>query len=198
MKKVSCDSSGIKVAAKSIETGGIVVYPTDTVYGIGCDPYNSDAINRIYEIKKRDKTKLFPILGYSKQVLENIVEFNEMANTIAKKFWPGQLTIILPIKDEKLHGDTNNVESIGVRVPNNQCVLSLLKECKLIIGTSANISGKEAITDPNKFDEFNQDFDIFLDGGKIKSSGASTIIEIKNDELKIIRKGSISEHELRN
>ena len=73
MKKVSCDSSGIKVAAKSIETGGIVVYPTDTVYGIGCDPYNSDAINRIYEIKKRDKTKLFPILGYSKQVLENIV-----------------------------------------------------------------------------------------------------------------------------
>jgi len=198
MKKVSCDSSGIKVAAKSIETGGIVVYPTDTVYGIGCDPYNSDAINRIYEIKKRDKTKLFPILGYSKQVLENIVEFNEMANTIAKKFWPGQLTIILPIKDEKLHGDTNNVESIGVRVPNNQCVLSLLKECKLIIGTSANISGKEAITDPNKFDEFNQDFDIFLDGGKIQSSGASTIIEIKNDELKIIRKGSISEHELRN
>ena len=121
-----------------------------------------------------------------------------MANTIAKKFWPGQLTIILPIKDEKLHGDTNNVESIGVRVPNNQCVLSLLKECKLIIGTSANISGKEAITDPNKFDEFNQDFDIFLDGGKIQSSGASTIIEIKNDELKIIRKGSISEHELRN
>ena len=198
MKKVSCDSSGIKVAAKSIETGGIVVYPTDTVYGIGCDPYNSDAINRIYEIKKRDKTKLFPILGYSKQVLENIVEFNEMANTIAKKFWPGQLTIILPIKDEKLHGDTNNVESIGVRVPNNQCVLSLLKECKLIIGTSANISGKETITDPNKFDEFNQDFDIFLDGGKIQSSGASTIIEIKNDELKIIRKGSISEHELRN
>ena len=198
MKTVSCDSSGIKVAAKSIETGGIVVYPTDTVYGIGCDPYNSDAINRIYEIKKRDKTKLFPILGYSKQVLENIVEFNEMANTIAKKFWPGQLTIILPIKDEKLHGDTNNVESIGVRVPNNQCVLSLLKECKLIIGTSANISGKEAITDPNKFDEFNQDFDIFLDGGKIQSSGASTIIEIKNDELKIIRKGSISEHELRN
>ena len=198
MKKVSCDSSGIKVAAKSIETGGIVVYPTDTVYGIGCDPYYSDAINRIYEIKKRDKTKLFPILGYSKQVLENIVEFNEMANTIAKKFWPGQLTIILPIKDEKLHGDTNNVESIGVRVPNNQCVLSLLKECKLIIGTSANISGKEAITDPNKFDEFNQDFDIFLDGGKIQSSGASTIIEIKNDELKIIRKGSISEHELRN
>ena len=198
MKKVSCDSSGIKVAAKSIETGGIVVYPTDTVYGIGCDPYNSDAINRIYEIKKRDKTKLFPILGYSKQVLENIVEFNEMANTIAKKFWPGQLTIILPIKDEKLQGDTNNVQSIGVRVPNNRCVLSLLKECKLIIGTSANISGKETITDPNKFDEFNQDFDIFLDGGKIQSSGASTIIEIKNDELKIIRKGSISEHELRN
>jgi len=198
MKKVSCDSSGIKVAAKSIETGGIVVYPTDTVYGIGCDPYNSDAVNRIYEIKKRDKTKLFPILGYSKQILENIVEFNEMANIIAKKFWPGQLTIILPIKDKKLKEDVNNVQTIGVRVPNNQCVLSLLKECKLIIGTSANISGKEAITDPNKFGGFNQDFDIFLDGGKIQSSGASTIIEIKNDELKIIRKGSISEHELRN
>ena len=76
------------------------------------------------------------------QVLENIVKFDEITDRIADKFWPGQLTIVLPLKDDKLKQISGGSATLAVRVPNNKCILSFLKECKLIVGTSANISGK--------------------------------------------------------
>ena len=101
MKQVPSDLSGITLAIESIKNGGVVIFPTDTVYGIGCDPYNEDAVERIYQLKNRDSTKPLPILAYSKQILENIVEFSQITNKITEKFWPGRLTIVLPLKDKK-------------------------------------------------------------------------------------------------
>ena len=72
MKQVSADSVGIELAVQSIKSGQIVIFPTDTVYGIGCNPYDKNAVDRIYRIKKRDKTKQLPVLGYSKDILKNI------------------------------------------------------------------------------------------------------------------------------
>ena len=85
MKQISCDHLGITLTAKSIKNGAVVIFPTDTVYGIGCNPYNESAVDRIYKIKKRDKTKQLPILGYSKQILEDIVKFDAYTNKIADK-----------------------------------------------------------------------------------------------------------------
>ena len=73
MKKVSNDVFGISIVLESIKKGEIVIFPTDTVYGIGCDPYNQHAVDKIYQIKKREKVKLLPVLGYSRQILENVV-----------------------------------------------------------------------------------------------------------------------------
>ena len=73
MKQVSSDSAGIALAIESIKNGGVVIFPTDTVYGIGCNPYNEDAVEIIYELKNRDCTKPLPILGYSKRFLENLL-----------------------------------------------------------------------------------------------------------------------------
>ena len=128
MMNVSSDIKGIEIAAKSLQDGGVVVFPTDTVYGIGCDPYNANAVKTIYKIKKRDESKLFPVLGYSREDLEKIVEFNEKSKKIADKFWPGQVTLILKIKDEKIKKSLNLGEKIAVRIPKNKCVLSLLKK----------------------------------------------------------------------
>ena len=100
--RVSCTDSDIKVVIKKIKAGKIIVFPTDTVYGIGCDPYNKKAVLRLYEIKKRKKTKQFPVLGLSKMELEKIAEFNTLEEKIAEKFWPGQVTLILKVKDEKI------------------------------------------------------------------------------------------------
>jgi L-threonylcarbamoyladenylate synthase len=154
--KISCSNTDISLATKVINSGGIVVFPTDTVYGIGCDPYNHEAVRSLYKIKKRKETKPFPIIGYSK----------------------------------------NDLEKIAVRVPNNQCVLSLLKECKLLVGTSANISGSNSFTNPDECKNLSG-YDLFIDGGVISSKGESTIIEIQEDKIKIVRKGSVSEEEIK-
>ena len=196
MKEVSTDSAGIALAVQSIKDGGVVIFPTDTVYGIGCNPYNKNAIDKIFKIKKRDKAKQFPILGYSKQILKQIVEFDEIANKITDEFWPGRLTLVLPLKDDKLHKLSGSSKTIAVRVPNNKCVLAILKECKLIIGTSANISGKKSLIDPRYLKDEILDCDIFLNDGPIQNSGESTIIEIKNKNIKILRDGDIHKADL--
>ena len=196
MKEVSNDSVGIALAIQTIKDGGIAIFPTDTVYGIGCNPYDKNAIDKIFKIKKRDKAKQLPILGYSKQILKQIVEFDEIANKITDEFWPGRLTLVLPLKDDKLHKLSGSSKTIAVRVPNNKCVLAILKECKLIIGTSANISGKKSLIDPRYLKDEILDCDVFLNDGPIQSSGESTIIEIKNKNIKILRDGDIHKADL--
>ena len=195
MDIISCDEFGINQIVESYKNGKIIAFPTDTVYGIGCDPFNKNSISRIYELKKRSGEKRFPILGLSKMELEKIVEFNSDAEKISEKFWPGQVTLLLPIRKEM----SKKIESNGklaVRVPNNECVLSILKKCKLIVGTSANISNEESILDSNEFKTKLPGIDVLVNGGKIISSGESTIIDFVGDELKIIREGSISKDKI--
>ena len=197
MKKliVTCDTKGIEIAVQTIQEGGIVVFPTDTVYGIGCDPYNLKAVKSIYKFKKRDESKFLPVLGYSKKELSRIAIFEEKANKIADKFWPGGLTLVLKIKDKKIKQSLNLENKIAVRVPNNNCALSLLKRCKLLVGTSANLSGTTSFKDPQKCLRNTTGFDVFIDGGKIMSKGESTIIEMDNG-LKVIRQGIVSRKEI--
>ena len=100
--KISCNDVDIQIASKVINDGAIAIFPTDTVYGLGCNPYNHDAVLSLYEIKKRKKTKHFPVIGYSKKELEKIAEFNPLEEKIAEKFWPGPITLILKVKDEEI------------------------------------------------------------------------------------------------
>jgi len=197
MDIVSCDKDGISKTLRSYKNGGVIVFPTDTVYGIGCDPFKRDSVTKIYELKKRDGEKRFPILGTSKKELEKIVEFNSIAEKISHEFWPGQVTLLLPIRKEISRKIENNGK-LAVRVPNNKCVLSILKHCKLIIGTSANISGEESILDVDELKIKLPEADVLVDGGKITNSGESTIIEFVAGELKIIREGSVSKEEIEN
>ncbi|MEK6956699.1 MAG: L-threonylcarbamoyladenylate synthase [Thermoproteota archaeon] len=194
--KVSCDKKGVEIAVTSIHNGGVIVFPTDTVYGLGCDPYNHEAVKKIYKIKKRESSKLFPILAYSKKELSDIVVFDEKSNKIAEKFWPGQVTLVLKIKDKKIKKSMNAQSKIAVRVPNNSCALALLKECKLLVGTSANISGMRSFTNADDCLENISGYDIFVDGGTITSSGESTIVEVDDDKLAIHREGAVSKMEI--
>ncbi|MBM2819087.1 MAG: Sua5/YciO/YrdC/YwlC family protein [Nitrosarchaeum sp.] len=86
--KVKCNQEGIEKTSGIINDGGIVIFPTDTVYGIGCNPYNRKSIQRIYKIKSRERTKSLPILAFSKEVASKIVEFDRDSENIAKKIWP--------------------------------------------------------------------------------------------------------------
>ena len=197
MNIVNCDKNGINEIVNAYENGQIIVYPTDTVYGIGCDPFNKDSISKIYDLKKRKGNKRFPILGFSKEELEKIVEFSIDAEKISEKFWPGQVTLLLPIRKEMAEKINNNGK-LAVRVPNNECVLTILEKCKLIIGTSANISGQESILDSNECKTKIPGIDVLVNGGKITSLGESTIIDFIDDKVKVIREGSISKDEIEN
>ena len=195
--RISCNNVGVQKAAQIINKGGIVIFPTDTVYGIGCDPYNQKAVLSLYKIKKREKTKPLPVIGYSKKELEKIAEFNDKAEKIAEMFWPGAITLILKVKDENIKKSLGLGKKIAVRVPNNQCALSLLKECKLLVATSANISGTTSLTDPNDCKRDLNGYDLLIDGGILSDNGESTIVEIDENKLRVVRSGSVSEEELK-
>ena len=194
--KVQCDDKGILKASEIIKNGGIAVYPTDTVYGIGCNPYLKGSVDKIYKIKNRDRTKPLPLLVYSIKKAEKIVSFDEKTRKIIEKFWPGALTVILKINDQKLAESLGIEEKIAIRIPNSKCILSLLQKIDFLVGTSANISGEKSFTDPKYCSVGLENFEIFVDGGVIESKGESTIIEVTDDEIKIIREGAISKQEI--
>ena len=194
--KVSCDKKGIENASQIINQGGIAIFPTDTVYGIGCNPYNKDSVRKIYEIKSRDISKPFPVLVYSKDIAEKIVFIDEFTKKIVERFWPGSLTIILKLTDENLKRSLNVTDKIAIRVPNHKCTLELLKKCNFLVGTSANISGQSSFTNPDECIKNIQNYDIFVDGGVIDSTAESTIIEIEDEKIKIIREGTLSYEEI--
>ena len=193
---MNCGLEGIKKASQIIKHGGIAVFPTDTVYGIGCDPYNKDSVKKIYDIKSRDFSVPFPVLVYSTEMAEKIALFDEFTKKIVERFWPGQLTIILKLTDENLRKSLNLNEKIALRVPNHKCTLELLKKCNFLVGTSANISGQSSFRNPKECFKSIQDYDIFVDGGTITSKAESTIIEIENETIRIVREGSLSKGEI--
>ena len=194
--KVNCDDNGIKKSVEIIENGGIIVFPTDTVYGIGCNPYDVNAVKKIYEIKSREKIKSLPVLASSIEIVKQISIIDEFTEKIIKKYWPGPLTLILKLKDKNLKESLNLEDKIAVRIPNSVCTLKLLNKCNLLVGTSANVSGDSSFTNPQECIKNVKNYDVFVDGGTITSKGESTIIEIENEKIKIIREGALKKEDI--
>ena len=194
--KVDCNDEGIRKSVEIIENGGVIIFPTDTVYGIGCNPYDANAVKKIYEIKSREKIKSLPVLASSIQIVKQISIIDEFTENIIKKYWPGPLTLILKLKDKNLKKSLNLEDKIAVRIPNSECTLKLLNKCNLLVGTSANVSGDSSFTDPQECMKNVKNYDIFVDGGTITSKGESTIIEIENEKIHVIREGALKKEDI--
>jgi len=194
--KVDCNDEGIRKSVEIIENGGVIIFPTDTVYGIGCNPYDANAVKKIYEIKSREKIKSLPVLASSIQIVKQISIIDEFTENIIKKYWPGPLTLILKLKDKNLKKSLNLEDKIAVRIPNSECTLKLLNKCNLLVGTSANVSGDSSFTDPQECMKNVRNYDVFVDGGTITSKGESTIIEIENEKISIIREGALKKEDI--
>ena len=194
--KVNCNDEGIRKSVEIIENGGVIIFPTDTVYGVGCNPYDVNAVKKIYEIKSREKIKSLPVLASSIQIVKQISIIDEFTEKIIKKYWPGPLTLILKLKDKNLKKSLNLEDKIAVRIPNSECTLKLLNKCNLLVGTSANISGDSSFTDPQECMKNVKNYDVFVDGGTITSKGESTIIEIENEKIHIIREGALKKEDI--
>jgi L-threonylcarbamoyladenylate synthase len=194
--KINCNDEGIRKSVEIIENGGVIIFPTDTVYGIGCNPYDANAVKKIYEIKSREKIKSLPVLASSIEIVKQITIIDEFTEKIIKKYWPGPLTLILKLKDKNLKKSLNLEDKIAVRIPNSVCTLKLLNKCNLLVGTSANVSGDSSFTDPQECMKNVKNYDVFVDGGTITSKGESTIIEIENEKIHVIREGALKKEDI--
>jgi L-threonylcarbamoyladenylate synthase len=191
-----CTDEGIARCLEIVTQGGVIVFPTDTVYGIGCDPCNESAVERVFKIKRRDENKPMPILVGDTSQAEALVDLGKSGKLLASIYWPGPLTIVAPPRDDAIPSRiTAGSRKLGVRVPANKCILSLLKHCKRLVGTSANISGDTSLKSADDVQQSGlTGFDILLDGGAVSSGRESTIIDLS--DRRIIREGAISSQEI--
>jgi L-threonylcarbamoyladenylate synthase len=192
-----CSEDGVVRCALLVRNGGVVVFPTDTIYGIGCDPYNDSAVKRIFMIKGRDEKKPLPILTYSVQSAERIVSLSRTGRVLAERYWPGALTIVAPIIDHRISPKVMaGSSSLAVRVPANKCVLLLLRHCRYLVGTSANLSGEMALKSAQEvLDSELEGYDALLDGGAVEKGVESTIVDVEG-KPKILREGAIKSSEV--
>lgn len=193
----TCSDEAAARCASVLKGGGVVVFPTDTIYGIGCDPYMDSAVERIFAIKWRDEKKPLPVLAYSTQDAEKIVSLGAAGRILASKYWPGALTIVAPVIDQRISPRvTAGGNSLAVRVPGNKCALSLLQQCIYLVGTSANQSGEMALKSAQEvLDSSLHGYDALLDGGSVENGVESTIVDI-TDKPRILREGAIKSKEV--
>jgi tRNA threonylcarbamoyl adenosine modification protein (Sua5/YciO/YrdC/YwlC family) len=181
----------INKAVEIIKNGGVIIYPTDTVYGIGCDIFNKDALERIFTIKHDDNSKL---LSFVCDGLKNIAKYakvSDYAYRVMKKLLPGQYTFILPAAKDVPRTLWSKRKTVGIRVPNHEVCLTLVKELgNPIISTSVTNRKGEVLIDPNEIKNiFNSQVDLMLASGNL-SGVPSTVIDLSNDEPEIIREGA--------
>ena len=180
-----------------LKQGGVIAFPTDTVYGLGADAFNSNAVKRIYDIKKRPKHLPLPLLIGDIKQLDILAEpLSEIALFLAKRFWPGGLTLVVP-KAARLPGYLGNT-NIAVRIPAHPVCLALIQAINNpIIGTSANISGRpSALTAGEVRQQLGNEVDLIIDGGRCPGGGESTVVDVTGGEVVILRQGIIPEDEI--
>ena len=167
--------------AQIIKNGGLVIFPTETVYGIGTNALNSKAVKKLYEVKKRPYEKPISLLVNSIEMIENIAkDITKLEYELIKNFFPGPLTIILKKKENISNIVTANKETVGVRMPQNDIALKLIEYAGVPIATpSANISGKPSGTNMKDImRDFEKKVEYFIDNGSSKIGQASTIVQI--------------------
>lgn len=195
----------LEIAVETIIEGKTIAFPTDSVYGIGGDPLNHDLIEKIYEIKFRDRNKGLLLLMADFDEAAKLAEFNEGSKKLANKFWPGQLTLILKRKPSCIIPEEVSAsrETIGIRIPENEIILTILKKLKNrgylggIIGTSANYSGENpSVSGDEVAKKFLSPIDLIIDNGKSKSKIPTTIVDCSGQTPKILRSGLITNEEI--
>ena len=198
MTTVPATIQNLKKAFKIIQKGSLIVYPTDTVYGLGCNPFNKKAVKKIFKVKDRKYTEALPVLVSSLKEAHRLAYFPKIADKIVDTFWPGPITVILKREDTAPNFLGGNPRLIGLRMPDHSLTLKLTDLCGgTLIGTSANRSGiKPARSAAEAEKQLGKNVELILDGGRAPSEKSSTIINLSQEKLKILRTGPITKNQL--
>ena len=194
-----CDNV-IERAAEVIAAGGIVAYPTDTSYGLGCDPRNRDSLERLIAVKRRDRRLGFPLLFADETQCELYHDFQGLERVIAKVFWPGALTMIVEPRPDVPAHITAGRSSIAIRVPDHIVPRGIARKIGgPIVGTSANRSGGLSPFNLSvALEQLGDEVDLYIDGGPAPVQANSTIIGVETAEtegdplnIKVYREGAL-------
>ncbi|MEM1945222.1 MAG: L-threonylcarbamoyladenylate synthase [Nitrososphaerota archaeon] len=188
----------LEEAAAVIRGGGVIIYPTETVYGIGCNPFDEKAVKRVIMLKRRED-KPHPVLASSLDDVLKVSSPSEEEIRLAGKLWPGPVTLVLEKRPELPGAVTFGQPSVGVRIPAHLIALELVRLAGTpIIGTSANVTGEppawrlELVAE-----ELRSGVDMLVDGGVTRYREPSTVLKLVGDNVKIIREGAMKRAELR-
>ena len=190
----------LKEPAQIIKKGGIVIFPTETVYGIGTNGLDEKAIKKLYDVKQRPLNKPISLLVNNIEMVEKIAKnITEVEYKLMERFFPGPLTIILEKRDIVPDILTSNTNTVGIRMPSGEIAKKLIKFAGVPLATSSsNISGKPSGTNINDIKkDFEGKVDCFVDNGESELGIPSTVIRIIDNIPHILRQGVISEEEIR-
>jgi L-threonylcarbamoyladenylate synthase len=193
---ISSDSSEAnKLAAEAIAQGGVIAFRTDTFYGLGADPFNQSAIQKIKELKgSEDRKPILVLISDRTQVSRLVSQRSKVFDTLVERFWPGPLTIVGEAVPELSSELTAGTKSVGLRLPDDDKVRALLRACGgALTGTSANQSGQppaRTAADAEKY--FGDLIDLIVDDGAARTDKPSTVVDATSNSIKLIREGAIS------
>jgi L-threonylcarbamoyladenylate synthase len=188
------DLAVVQRAAASILDGGLVGMPTDTLYGIAADPFNAQAVSRVFEVKGRAAGQALPLVAAdSAQVSRWLGELSALGRHLAARFWPGPLTLLVAAPATLVAEVTGGSGVVGVRVPAHAVTRALCTACdRPLTATSANLSGRPATADPaDVAAALNARLDVLLDAGRTPGGAPSTIIDITGATPRLVRAGAI-------
>ncbi|MBN1558829.1 threonylcarbamoyl-AMP synthase [candidate division KSB1 bacterium] len=196
---VAPEHSDIEYVADILRKGGVIGYPTETIYGIGCNALNGAAVERIYQLKNRDRSKaMILIAGDTVQVSELVISIPEAAEKLIENFWPGPLTIVFEASSRLREFAFGKSKTIAIRIPDSALCLELIKETGFpIVSTSANISGQPSATSAAQVENFFGDqLEVIIDGGPSVDNIPSTVVDITKSPARVVRQGAISTLEI--
>lgn len=195
------DPKAPQIAADVLKKGGLIIYPTDTIYGLGADASTHDAIRKVFEIKQRDSKKPVHIIVADITDAEKFVELTPLARTLAKRFLPGALTLVLKAKDKVPKTLTAGQGTLGIRIPDNRFCIGTARALQgAFTATSANISGRATGRNIEEifslFPKGFEEIDLVVDGGEIPASSPSTVVDARGPIPLILREGAIPAEEV--
>ena len=197
IKKSSNDT--IQLASRSLQNGEVIVMPTDTVYGLVALAEDESAVKKIFKIKNRPKTMPLIIFVRSLEEAKKIAEFNELDIILAKNFWPGPLTLILNKRKKTIYNGDKRLSKIGIRIPRNKAILSLLNNIKKPLATtSANLhKEKNERSIKNLKILSNKDLKTAIFSNEKMTYKESTLVATYDNEVKILRYGQLNKSQIR-
>lgn len=179
-----------------IQKGGIVAFPTETVYGVGIHFNDEEALDRLMEAKNRDYSKAITLMVADKKDISQYAYISPQAQKMIDQFMPGMITLIFKKKESVRDSMTNGKSTIGIRIPDSEFVLSLLKKVGPMLVTSANLSQHSNTTSTQEvLNQLDGRIDLVVDG-KTSDNIASTVVDVSQDEIKILRAGKITKEQI--